>query len=197
MDQAAAYIIEEARSGRSRCKTCRRAIAKGALRLGVLIEGPYGEGYMWHHLTCAARRRAEDVEAAYAAEAWNAAKQPPEKVPDLDELRRMQEQAEAKRASRRDPPYVELAPSGRSRCKLCGEPIDKGAPRVVLGRKVSFGNQERTTPVNVHPRCVAAELERDDAAIESDGLDRALRDGSEGVDPAVVERVIAEAGLAG
>jgi hypothetical protein len=30
------YIIEGARSGRSRCKTCRRNISKGGLRLGIL-----------------------------------------------------------------------------------------------------------------------------------------------------------------
>ena len=39
-EQLADYVIEGARSGRSRCKTCRRTIAKDALRIGVLIDGP-------------------------------------------------------------------------------------------------------------------------------------------------------------
>ena len=55
----AAYVIEGARSSRSRCKSCRRKIDKGVLRIGVLIEGPYGTGYLWHHLRCAARRQFE------------------------------------------------------------------------------------------------------------------------------------------
>ena len=75
------YVIEGARSGRSRCKSCRRAISKGALRLGVLIEGPYGKGYLWHHLSCAARHRFDSVEEAYGLEAWKEAKEPPEPVP--------------------------------------------------------------------------------------------------------------------
>ena len=63
------YKIESARSSRSRCRTCRRKIDKDKLRLGILLEGPYGTGYLWHHLTCAAKRRADDVEAAYAEQA--------------------------------------------------------------------------------------------------------------------------------
>ena len=69
-----AYVIEGARSSRSRCKTCRRKIDKGGLRIGMLIEGPYGTGYLWHHLRCAARRRFEQVQEAYEAEAWKEAK---------------------------------------------------------------------------------------------------------------------------
>ncbi len=60
------HKIEKARSGRSKCKTCRRAIQKDKLRLGILIQGPFGPGYLWHHLACAARKRIEDVEEAYA-----------------------------------------------------------------------------------------------------------------------------------
>ncbi|MDH3284344.1 MAG: PARP-type zinc finger-containing protein, partial [Acidobacteriota bacterium] len=86
-EQLPPYVIENARSGRSRCKTCRRTIDKGALRLGVLIEGPFGAGHMWHHLKCAARKMIDRVEEAYALEAWRQAKTPPESVPDLEQLR--------------------------------------------------------------------------------------------------------------
>ena len=33
-----------------------------------------------------------------------------------------------------------------------------------MGREVEFGRQIRTTPVNIHPRCVAAELFAEDCA---------------------------------
>ena len=55
-------VIEGARSSRSKCKGCRRAIQKDTLRLGILFEGPYGTGYLWHHLTCAARKRPDELE---------------------------------------------------------------------------------------------------------------------------------------
>ena len=68
------YIIEYARSSRSRCKTCQRKIDQGAPRLGVLVDGRYGPGHMWHHLTCAGKRMLDKVEEAYQLEAWDAAK---------------------------------------------------------------------------------------------------------------------------
>ena len=84
-EEMAPYVIEGARSSRSRCKTCRRTIDKGALRIGMLIEGPYGTGYLWHHLRCAARRQFDRVAEAYEAEAWKEAKEAPSKVPELEE----------------------------------------------------------------------------------------------------------------
>ena len=110
------YVIEGARSARSKCKICRKKIDKDVLRLGTLIEGPFGTGYIWEHLKCAAKRSFDKVEEAYAAEAWNHAKEVPE-VPDLTELAGLKEEAEKKREERKALPHVEVAPSGRSRCK--------------------------------------------------------------------------------
>jgi hypothetical protein len=173
------YVIEAARSSRSRCKSCRRAIDKGSLRIGILSEGGfYGPGYMWHHLGCAARRQWEKVEEAYAQEAWKNAKQPPGKLPGLDELRAQREKAEEKRAKRKELPYVEEDPSGRARCKQCGEPMEKGSLRVVVGKDVTFGNQTRTGPMAVHPRCVKAALEQPDVSTELEGLREALLENS-------------------
>ena len=189
------YVIEGARSGRSKCKTCRRAIPKGGLRLGVLIEGPYGTGYLWHHLNCAAKRHFHHVDEAYADEAWRHAKEPPAKVPPLDSLRELGEEAERKRKERKPIPYVELDPSGRAKCKQCGESLPKGEPRVVLGREVEFGSQVRVGPVNVHPACVRAELDREDSGVEADGLSDALRENSQGLDAAVIETVLGRIGV--
>ncbi len=170
-EQLAPYKIEEARSSRSRCRTCRRKIDKGKLRLGVLLEGPYGTGYLWHHLTCAAKRRADDVEAAYEERAW----EPDLEVPPIEELRKLREKAEEAKKNKIDPPYAERAPSDRSKCKHCDEKIEKGAYRVVLLREIRFGNQVRGMPINVHPRCVAAELRAEDCLVELEGFEEAVR----------------------
>lgn len=169
------YIIEGARSSRSRCKTCRRKIDKGGLRIGMLIEGPYGTGYLWHHLRCAARRRFEQVQEAYEAEAWKEAKDPPKKLPSIEELHKHVEELAERREKRREIPYAEFDPSGRAKCKHCGESLDKGELRVVLGREVEFGGQVRTGPVHIHPRCVGAELQEEHCATEVDGFAETLR----------------------
>jgi hypothetical protein len=184
------YVIEGARSGRSRCKTCRRTIQKGALRLGILIDGPYGKGYLWHHIKCAARRQFDRVEEAYAAEAWKEAKDPPAAVPALEELRVHAERAEERKKSRRQPPYAEIDPSGRARCKQCDQLIEKGSVRVVLGRNVQFGNQVRTAPIHVHPACVPVALQAEDSATTPEGLVDALRSASEGVPPDRLEAAL-------
>ncbi len=173
-EEQAPHKIEKARSSRSKCRTCRRKIDKDTLRLGILLEGPYGTGYLWHHLKCAAKRRPEDVEEAYGAKAWEDGLE----LPSLDELRKLKEKAEEAKAKRKDPPYAEKAPTGRSKCKHCGEAIAQGSFRIVLAREVSFGNQVRATPINVHPGCVGAELRAEDCMTELEGFEAALRGGS-------------------
>ena len=188
------YVIEGARSGRSRCKTCRRTISKGTLRIGILVEGPYGTGYMWHHLNCAARRHTQRLVEAYEQEAWNNAKEPPTKLPKLDELTKLKDESEERRKKRKPIPHVELAPSGRSSCKQCGELIEKGAPRVVLGKAVEFGGQTRIGPLNVHPRCVAEAMQAEDCATEVEGFAEALRANSEDLADDVLQAALGEMG---
>lgn len=183
------YRIESARSSRSRCKTCRRPIQQGKLRIGVRIEGPFGPGFLWHHLTCAARRRIDDVEQAYAQRAWDEGLE----VPPLQELRAQVQEAEQKKAEKPEPPYVERAKTGRSKCKNCGEGIEQGAWRVILARKVTFGNQVRVGPINVHPECVAAAMASDENATEAEGFADALRANS-AVDAAEADEVLARIG---
>ena len=188
------YLIEGARSGRAKCKTCRKAIPKDTLRIGIRVEGPFGVGHMWHHLTCAAKRQFAKVEEAYAMEAWQFAKDVPADIPALGDLKELQEEAEKKRKEAKAIPYAELDPSGRAKCKHCGEPLEKGAPRVVLGRAVEFGQQMRTTPINVHPGCVADALQAEDSATEVDGFAEALRTNSKGLDEVVLNSVLEEVG---
>ena len=188
--ELAPYLLESARSSRSKCRTCRRKIDKDTLRLGILLEGPFGTGYLWHHLTCAARHRLEDVEAAYEQQAFADGLQ----VPPLAELQALKEKAEQARAERKELPYMERAPSGRSKCKNCGKAIDQDALRVVLAREVSFGNQVRATPINVHPECVHAELESEDCMTEVEGFEAQLRQNST-LESSVVDEAVAAIGV--
>lgn len=184
------YMLEAARSSRSKCRTCKRKIDKDKLRLGILFEGPYGTGFLWHHLTCAAKRRIEDVEAAYELEAWDAGLE----VPELSELQKLKEKAAEEKAKRKLAPYLELSPSGRAKCKHCDELIDKDEPRVALLREVVFGQQARAAPVNVHVRCVQAEMRAEDCVTEAEGFEDALRANSTGIDPSEIDRALAEIG---
>lgn len=192
--ELAPYVIEGARSSRSKCKSCRKKIDKGILRLGVLIEGPYGIGYLWHHLTCAAKRRLDDVEAAYERKAWNDAKEPPENVPTIEEMRKLNEEAEEKREQRKKIPYAEIDPSGRAKCKHCGEVMEKGSLRVVLGREIEFGSQYRTMPIHVHVACVAGEIEKVDCSSRSDAFEGSIRQNSQGLSEEQIESVLKDVG---
>ena len=170
--ELAPYLIENARSSRSKCRTCRRKIDKDTLRIGVLLEGPYGTGYLWHHLNCAAKRRFDDVAEAYKQSAWA----PELKVPELAQLEKLKEDAEQKRADKKEAPWAERAKTGRSKCKHCDEPIAKDSWRVILDRMVGFFGQERRGPVNIHPHCVAAELQSEDCPTEVEGFFDVLRE---------------------
>lgn len=193
------YVIEHARSGRSKCKTCRKTIAKDELRLGILVEGPYGEGHMWHHIECAAGKLLPKVEEAYATKAWNAAKTPPDpaELPALEDLRGLAVEAQAERAEKEKNkkviPYAETAPSDRSKCKQSGEPIPKGAVRIVLGKQAEFGNQVRISPYAVLPAKVREALNEAEVATERSTLIQELRANSR-IGGAELEQAIGEIG---
>jgi hypothetical protein len=184
-------VIEPAKSGRASCRTCREKIGKGELRFGQVDYSFDDDGsYRWHHLTCAAKRRAEDVEAAYEQEAWVEGLE----VPSLDELRKLREKAEEVKKAKKEAPYVERAPSGRSKCKSCGELIDQGAWRVALLREVTFGQQVRSAPINVHPRCVQSEILAEDCGTEVEGFQDAVRANTRDVEPSDIEEALVEIG---
>jgi len=193
-DELPEHVIEHAPSGRSRCKGCRRTIDKGALRVGFVFEGPYGTGYLWHHLTCAARRRPDDLEAAYRDSAWENAKVPPKGIPDLEKLKRSMAESDEKRTKRPEVPFAEIDPSGRAKCKHCAKPLEKGAARVVLGRKVEFGNQTRVSPINVHVTCVAEALEADDCGTSPSGFAVTVRANSTNLSADQIEEILTTIG---
>ena len=184
------HRIEAARSSRSKCRTCRRKIDKGVLRLGILLEGPYGTGYLWHHLKCAAAHKSDDVAAAYAEQAWDDGV----KVPPLAELQKLRAAVEKRKSERRTPPWAERAKTGRSKCKRCGELIAKDSWRVILAREVDVFGQVRRANVNIHPHCVATELWSPECALDAESFEAELRANSKGLDAAELDEVLAEIG---
>lgn len=184
------YRIERARSSRSSCKTCRRPIQKDKLRLGVRVEGPFGPGFLWHHLSCAARKRPDDLQQAYAGKFHEAGIE----LPTLEELLAEVEIQEKKKAEKPVPPFAERAPTGRSKCKQCGELIEEGALRLVLLRKVEFGNQVRSGPIFVHPRCGAAALAAPDDATPRADFAAQVRANSQNLSAAEVDSALVELG---
>lgn len=139
------HVIEAAATGRSKCRACGRAIAKGELRFGEQLSNPFADGVMtlWFHVTCGAYRRpASFLETASPNDAGI----------DFEMLRH---QAQLGVAHHRLPRIngVELAPSARARCRACREPIAKGAWRIPL---VTFDEGMFSPAGNVHARCARA-----------------------------------------
>jgi len=120
-----AHVFEHASSGRSKCRGCSQAIAKGELRFGERLPNPFAEGEMthWFHPLCAAFKRPEALLQALVE--WQ------EPVPDREALEGVARRASAqKRLPRID--GAERSPSSQARCRHCHEPIEKGAWRVRL-----------------------------------------------------------------
>jgi hypothetical protein len=148
-----ANLIEEAKSGRASCRTCRKPIAKGELRLGVETQTQFSDApsMQWHHLPCAATKLPAELKAALADYTGD--------VPGRAELDAAMEQA-AKKASAKPAahPYADHAPTGRARCMQCQQPIDKGTFRVAVERELEIGGSATRGTGYMHPGCVVANL---------------------------------------
>src|ERR1043165_2289861 len=149
-----ANVIEEAKSGRASCRTCRKAIAKGELRLGVETQTQFSDtpSMQWHHLLCAAGKLPDELKAALA--------EYPGEVPNRAEIdAALADSAKKAAAKPAGFPYVDKAPTGRARCMQCGQSIDKGAFRVAVERELEMGANVTRGAGYLHPRCVAGNLE--------------------------------------
>src|SRR5215475_12050697 len=114
-----ANVIEEAKSGRAACRTCKKPIAKGELRFGEEAPNAFGDApsMRWHHLSCAAERLPAELKAALDAYGGD--------VPDRAALDKMMADAIAHgHAKPGGFPYADKAPTGRARCMQCQTAID-------------------------------------------------------------------------
>jgi hypothetical protein len=141
-------LIQIAATGRSKCRGCGAAIAKGELRFGEALPNAYGEGeaMYWFHLPCAAAMRPEKFLPALAASS--------ETVKGAEDLRSVAQRGIAHpRLSRLV--RAERAPSGRAHCRLCRELIEKGEWRLAL----QMFEDGRFAPIgSIHLQCAEAYL---------------------------------------
>lgn len=146
--------IEEAKSGRASCRTCKKTIAKGELRLGIEAANAFGDtpSMQWHHLLCAAGKLPAELKEALGTYEGE--------VPNREELDKVMAEAYAKgHAKPGGFPYVDRAPTGRAKCMECGEPIAKDSLRVAVEREIEVGAAMQRGAGYLHPACVGANLE--------------------------------------
>ena len=119
-----AHVFEPASSGRSKCRGCGRAIAKGEIRFGERLANPFAEGEMthWFHPLCAAYKRPEAMREALQASA------------DVADHAALEAAVRGASASPRLPRIdgAERSPTGQAKCRHCREAIEKGAWRIRL-----------------------------------------------------------------
>ncbi len=146
-----ADIIEESKSNRATCRSCREKIDKAVLRFGAESPNAFGEGpsYQWHHLACAANTSPAKVIEALKAFSGT--------VPNRHELDAIlaspaKGKASAVKASAVFP-YAERASTSRSKCQACEQLIDKGTLRIAVEREVDTGSFVTTGPGYLHPGC--------------------------------------------
>jgi hypothetical protein len=146
-------VIEQAKTGRARCRGCRQAIAKGELRFGEEAPNDFdpdggGTSMRWFHIGCAADHRPALLKEALASSTTE--------MPDRAALEARIAKAEA---SAPPPyPYAERAATGRSHCVACGEGIEKGAFRVAFEREIDTGMVVRKGAGYLHVRCAPDHL---------------------------------------
>jgi poly [ADP-ribose] polymerase len=149
-----ANVIEEAKSGRASCRTCKKAIAKGELRLGVETQTQFSDtpSLQWHHVLCAAAKLPVELKAALADY--------PGTVPNRAELDAAMDEAIKKGSAKPAGfPHVDRAPTGRAKCMQCQQPIEKAAFRIAVERELEIGATVTRGAGYLHPGCVAENLE--------------------------------------
>jgi poly [ADP-ribose] polymerase len=143
------HIIEPAKSGRAKCRSCKKTIEKDSLRLGEEIIDQFGSGgttHVWHHVECAAEKKPDQLRAAMAEYDGE--------IPDRAKLEKKLSES-AKKLPPGMFPYAEKAPTGRSKCMACEESIDKDTLRVAIEREVDTGTFKTKGAGYLHPMCAA------------------------------------------
>ena len=149
------HVIEPASSGRAKCRSCDRPIAKGELRFGERQPNAFGEGEMtlWFHLPCAAYSRpapfleTQEAEAGEGPEAG-----PTQRAVVAADIEPLVKAARFGIEHRRVPRLhgAGRATSGRAHCRSCRELIGKGGWRLSL---VFFEDYRFSPGGYIHAHC--------------------------------------------
>jgi hypothetical protein len=146
------HKVEVATSGRARCRACKQAIEKGALRFGEEFKNPYSEdggmSYRYWHLPCAATKLANELAPALSAFEGE--------VPDRAALLELIAQHEKPVM-----PFAEHAPNARARCRACGEGIAKDELRIAFERVFEGPMGPQKGAAYAHAKCLPAYLARE------------------------------------
>ncbi len=145
-----AHIIEEARSGRSTCRTCKKLIDKGLIRFGFEGQG-FDEGkpsFIWHHLACAAARMPGPVKATLPSFTGE--------IPNRAELDAILATPVKAAPGEKSFPFAERASTGRAKCMECEEAIEKGTFRIGIERDIEVMGVMRKGPGYYHPACTGS-----------------------------------------
>jgi hypothetical protein len=150
------HKIEVSPSGRAKCRKCKEPIGKGDLRFGEETVNAFSDRgemtYLWYHLACAAMAKPVFLKEALASFDGE--------VPNRDEL----EKTLAESAGKQKPskyPFAERAPSGRSKCMVCEEAIEKGALRIAVEREMGTGGFVTKGAGYMHAACAQDMLEQE------------------------------------
>ncbi len=155
------HQIEVAKTGRASCRTCKKPIAKGELRLGEEVPNAFAAGevtHQWHHLGCAAKKKPLVLEAALQTTSLEI---PDRATLDADIAANKKNQKPATY------PFAERAKTSRSTCLQCSESIEKGTLRVAVEREVDTGAFVTKGAGYLHAACAAEWLE-ENAPIDGD-----------------------------
>jgi len=184
-----AHMIEEAKSGRASCRTCKKPIAKGELRLGEEVANAFAAGettYQWHHLPCAAKKKPIALEEALKGTTLT--------VPDRAQLE-TDIAANKKGQKPSSFPYAERAKTSRSTCLQCSESIEKGTLRIAVEREVDTGAFVTTGAGYLHGACAPEWIEENAPDLAKDGdIMAAVAKNSTGLEPGDVEALKIELG---
>ncbi len=149
-----ANVIEEAKSGRASCRTCKKTIGKGELRLGVEVTNQFSDtpSMAWHHLICAAGKLPGELREAMTTYEGD--------IPNKAEIETAI--ADSLKKGKGKPggfPYLDRAPTGRAKCMQCEEPIGKDTFRVAVEREIDTGSMVTRGAGYMHTKCAVANLE--------------------------------------
>lgn len=174
-----AHQIEEAKTGRASCRSCKKPIAKGDLRLGEEVPNAFAAGevtYQWHHLACAAKKKPLVLEEALQGTSLP--------IPDREALEK-DIAANKKNQKPTTFPYAERAKTSRSTCLSCSEAIEKGTLRIAVEREVDTGAFVTSGAGYLHAACATGWI-ADNAPLEGDLLAH-LQKNSTGLEAGDVE----------